>query len=59
MELAILTKRAVKKLEICDSLINRNRSQDGVSLIHEDNFNNMDPQFDYRSMFNNAHLPLI
>ena len=37
----MLTKRFIKKFEICDSLINRNRTQDGISLIHDDTYYNM------------------
>lgn len=59
MELAMLTKRGVKKIEVIDSLINRNRTQDGISLLHEDTFYNMEPQLDFTAIYNNKHSALV
>lgn len=55
----MLTKRGVKKIEVVDSLINRNRTQDGISLLHEDTFYNMEGQFEFGSIYKTRHLPLV
>ena len=47
LDLVILHKRHIRRLDVCQSLVNRNRNQDGLHLIHEDNFQTADPQTDY------------
>lgn len=60
MEIGMLTKRGIKKLEICESLANRNRSQDGTMLLHEDNNFSMDSSnLNFDRLFDSSHPPLI
>jgi len=41
--------------------LNRNRSQDGISLIHDDTYYNMESKYElkYKEMLEYGHLPLI
>lgn len=36
MEIAVVFKKGIKKVDIVQSIVNRNRSQDGAYLLDED-----------------------
>lgn len=59
MEILLLFKRGLKKFEVCESLINRNRSQDGLYLVHEDTIYNEEYSVDFEHILEKNYPPLI
>ena len=59
MEVAVMFKKGLKKFEICESLINRNRTHDGYFLAHEDSFYNISSNINFDLVMNKKYPPLI
>jgi hypothetical protein len=45
-------KKGIKKIEICDSLVNRDRSSDAFTLVQDDIFNNLNSKINFQSLIN-------
>ena len=59
LDLILLQKKNIRKLDICESLIHRNRSNDGLSLIHDDTLQGVDPNIDYEKVLDSVYPPLL
>lgn len=54
----LLQKRNLRKVDVCESLVNRNRSHDGMSLLQDDNFVGLSA-FDFDEMLKSNYPPNI
>jgi hypothetical protein len=61
MEIVVLFKRAMRKFELVDNLVNRDRSKDGLVLIHEDNayVAEIGELGEKEAVMTKCHIPLI
>ena len=59
MEVAVMFKKGFKKFEVCENLINRNRTHDGFFLAHEDTFYNISSNINFDSISEKKYPPLI
>ena len=57
--MGLLFKRTIKKLEVCESLINRTRTNDGQYLIHDDTAYNIEHDLDFESLLQKSYPPII
>jgi hypothetical protein len=60
IEIAAVSKKGVKKFEVCDSLKNRNRSQDGVTLVNYDDSAHHEEDLQcMKDLLYTSHPPII
>ena len=58
-DIAVLMKKSVRKVDVCDSIVNRNRSHDGINLLQEDSFYNIDTFTNYEKLLDSTYPPFL
>ena len=59
MEVVAMFKKSLKIFEVCESLVNRNRSHDGYYMAHDDTLYNISPNLNFDNVLNRKYIPLI